>query len=194
MIYKRRIGLVALVVLAAVLIGSLVSNSSSGSALARYKASLRTRGEKLLVTDLAIAPSTNADEIACRDIFATNNVNPPRLMPALMSYTGPGKARLAWKGDLQPEVGKGTWEELEQQVAEAEPHMDLFRRVLEHPAPDSGWIYSNDFAGNRNRPKPNFVMKRAVAQNLMCAGICALHRRSGRRVHEPACAGRAGEN
>ncbi len=173
---RIRIGLVLVAILAVLAAGVWISNSSSGSALARYKASLRARGEKLLFSELAVAPSTNADEIACRDLFATNQIKPPGMMPSVMSYTGPGKARVAWKGSLQLDAGTGTWAELEQQVAKAELDLEMFRRALEHPAPDSGWVYSDDFASNWIRPRVNFVMKRAVAQNLMCAGICALHR------------------
>jgi hypothetical protein len=173
---RTRIGLVAVVVLALLTAGTWIFNSSSHSALERYKAELRAKGEKLRMTELAVAPSTNADEVACRDVFATNQVRPPGLMPSLMSYTGPGKARVAWKGGLQLEVGKGTWAELEQQVANAEPVMEIFRRALEHPAPDSGWVYRDEFPIPWVGPKVNFVPKRAVAQNLMCAAICSLHR------------------
>ena len=156
--------------------GAAIFSSSTRSSLDQYKAGLRAKGEKLQVTELAVALSTNAEEIACRNIFATNICPTPKLVPSIMSFAGPGKARVAWKNELKVDNAKGTWEELEAQVAAAEPSLRLFRQGLEHPAPDSGWAYRNDFESNRKGPKLNYVMKRTVAQSLMGAEICALHR------------------
>lgn len=156
--------------------GAWIVSSSTLSELERYKAQLRARGEKLLASELAIAPSTNAAEVACRNVFATNQTKPPAFLPSLMSYTGPGTARLAWRESLKLDNGAASWGELEDQVSKAEPGLEILRRSLEHPAPDCEWVYVDAFQSNRFGPKPNFVLRRAVAQDLACAVICALHK------------------
>ncbi len=173
---RTRIGLVLILVLVLLAAGTWIYNSSTGSALDRFKAALRAKGEKLLFTELAIPPSTNADEVAFRQLHVTNELLEPKLVPALMSYTAPGQARVAWKGELRLDSGTGAWAELEAQVEKAEPSMKPLRQALEHPAPDSGWIYTDDFTNNINGPDSNFKINRTIAHTLMSAGACALRR------------------
>src|SRR5690348_10736056 len=91
-----------LVVAAGVL---LVHRRQSRNALARYKAELRAKGEKLTFAELAFTPSTDPAYVASRLFFATNSfpeVNDADVLKDAipMEYVSAGKARVAWRGRL----------------------------------------------------------------------------------------------
>jgi hypothetical protein len=153
--------------------------SSSGGGLNRFKSELRAKGEKLTFAELVIPLSTNADEVACRELFATNNLIGDVSVPTLMQFAGHAKAEVTWRGLLllSPSAGRtnpaaSTWEELDRQNDALAPALGEFRHALEHPAPDTRWIYTNILAG----PKVNWVRFRLVAQALVSDEIGALHR------------------
>ncbi len=155
-------------------------------ALKRFKAELRAEGEKLTFVELAISPSTNLEEVACRNTFVSNTFTFEGNVPVLMNFVEPGKARVAWQGGLRvsPSAGRtnasaGNWEEFDRQNDAVAGALSEFRRVLEHPAPDTGWIYGN----NLDSPRVNWVRIRNVAQALTSAEIGELHRGDFEAAH-----------
>jgi hypothetical protein len=177
---KARFAAVLGILLLFVAIFLALHYSSSGGGLNRFKSELRAKGEKLTFAELAIPLSTNADEVACRELFATNNMIGDVSVPTLMRFAQPGMADVTWRGPMllfSPSAGRtnsaaGTWEELDSQNAALAPALAEFRSGLEHPAPDIGWIYTNAPMG----ASVNWVRVRHVLQALVSDEIGALHR------------------
>ena len=97
----RRLSIGALAVLALVCLAVVVYRSGGNSKLSRYRAELRAHGEKLTVAEIAILPSTNPAEIAARQVIDQNSfIANPTLIANMMQFTAPGKARVAWRGEL----------------------------------------------------------------------------------------------
>ena len=169
----------------------LVHRSSNRAALGRYKAELRAKGEKLTFKELGILPSTNPEDIACRDALNTcsnwifNSSGPgkvPALMetiPQLMEYIGPGKARVAWRGQLHPDTWTtgvpADWDELERRNAGVASNLAPVIVALSHPAPDTGWLRDDDFTNVIGVPR-TFMRDRSVARLLVAEIIIELHR------------------
>jgi hypothetical protein len=114
-------------VLVAVLLGliDLVGRSSSRTALETYKTELRAKGEKLTYKELAIRPSTNVDEVACRQTLGACSLPGTGLTPELMEFTSPGRARVSWQGTFHLSDGLSVtgsnWESLDLQNKLAAP-------------------------------------------------------------------------
>jgi hypothetical protein len=180
---KKPILIVVMAILA-VAVAALFIHSPGRNALERYKAELRAKGEKLKLTELAIPPSTNAEEVASRQFFATNTFRVTLGNPQLMEFVGPGKARVAWRGELHLDFPAGTnrstikpWIELDQENGRFAATMDGFKQALEHPAPDTGWIYQDTYGNLTNGPaRGQFIQIRAVAQSLAREELGELHR------------------
>lgn len=181
---KRNVSIVV-VVLCLVVAMALLSRTGNGSALARYKAELRAKGEKLTLAELAIPPSTNADDIASRQILATNSFPRSAIqLSSLMEFIANGKARVAWRGKLHWDPaysGKtngsvfGDWAAYDQTNAPFAPYLEKIKPALEHPAPDTGWVYQDTFQNLTNGPPRTFIRDRILAQSLVGAAIGKLH-------------------
>ncbi|HEX4645783.1 MAG TPA: hypothetical protein VH598_09260 [Verrucomicrobiae bacterium] len=104
-----------------------------------------------------------------------------------MEFVTPGKARVAWRGELhlfstvassaatnKPLIG--SWIKFDQDVDRVSAVLDGFKHALEHPAPDTGWIYQNNYRNVTNHPRFNFVQMRAVAQGLEREELQELHK------------------
>ncbi len=164
----------------------LLFHSGGRSTLARYKASLRAKGEKLTFAELAIPPSTNAEEVASRQILATNSFPQSRIqLNSFMEFIANGKARVAWRGKLHWEPGYfgktnglflGDWAAYDRTNAQFALILEKLRQALEHPAPDSGWVYQDNFQTVTNGPPRTFVRDRTLSQALAGATIGELHR------------------
>ena len=181
----KKILIAAVVLVALMVLWPIYRNHSAGVALERYKAKLRAKGEKLTLTELAIPPSTNKEEVLSREIFATN-AYPQSLPPqsTLMEYIAEGKARVAWRGKLRcypPGVSKTNtpviwdWKAFDQTNSMLAVSLDRFKDALQHPTPDNGWIYQEKLQNILSFPR-TLKRDRYVAQALGNAEIGELHR------------------
>ena len=182
---KRKVSII-LVILC--LLGGLAlpSRNGSRSALDRYKAGLRAKGEKLTLAELAIPPSTKAEEIASRQILATNPLPQSVIkLSLLMEFIANGKARVAWRGKLHWDpsyTGKtngpvlGDWAAYDRTNAMFVPYLEQLKPALEHPTPDTGWVYQDAYQSITNGPPRTFVRDRTLAYALLGAEIGELHR------------------
>jgi hypothetical protein len=179
----RKLSVGALVLLALVGLAVVLQRSSSNSSLSRYRAELRARGEKLTIAEIAIPPSTNPAEVAARQILDSNSfIANPSLVVNVMQFTAPGKARVAWRGELNVTASAGaanlparTWEEFTAQTEKAEPMSSSLRGALENPPPDTGWVWKDDFQNLTNWHGRTFVRDRRIYQQLCNAAIADLH-------------------
>ncbi|EEF57504.1 hypothetical protein Cflav_PD0435 [Pedosphaera parvula Ellin514] len=183
-----------------VMAGIVLTISSSGSRgkLRRYQAELRAKGEKLTFTELAIPPSTNAEQVASRAVFispaimsgayATNSFVRPAPVPcSLMEFVSPGRARVAWGGELwlNPDNGNSSktnihlrieWADFNRTNAAIAGKLEIYKQALEHPTPDTGWIYQNTILTATSGPPRTFMRDRPLAYGLVNAEIGELHR------------------
>lgn len=174
------VAIAALAMLLVVL--ALLYRAGSRSELERYKAELREKGEKLTPAELAVPPSTNAEEVAARDLFATN----PRpsidfLLSSRMEFVGPGKARVAWRGNLHWEplnqaksVVVGDWAAYERTNELITAVIEKYKSALKRPPPDCGLVYNNTWQIVTNMPRV-WISQRVVARELVYAMIGKLH-------------------
>lgn len=164
----------------------LLSQTGGRSALARYKAELQAKGEKLTLEELAIPPSTNAEEVTSRQILATNSVPQSGIrLSQLMEFIAIGKARVAWRGRLHWDpayFGKtsvpmpGDWMAYDRTNAEFASFLEKCKPALNHPAPDTGWMYKDTYQCLTNGPPRTFIRDRIMAQALVGEEIGELHR------------------
>ena len=182
---KRYVSIVVVVLCLAMAV-ALLSRTGSRSALARYKAELRAKGEKLTLAELAILPSTNAEDIASRQILSTNPLPPSVIkLSLLMEFIANGKARVAWRGKLHWDPaysGKtngpvpGDWAAYDRTNAPFAPYLEKLKPALEHPAPDTGWVYQDTFQNLTNGPPRTFV-RDPNSVTIACGHRCGeLHR------------------
>jgi hypothetical protein len=161
----------------------LLHRSGSRSALDQYKAELKAKGEKLTFAELGLSPSTNEQEIACRDALnACSNwfvsAGAPGTIPQLMEYVSPGKARITWRGQLHGDTfGIGavvSWEALERDSQAAVTNLAPVILALRHPAPDTGWVCDSTSKKAIIWPPRTFVRDRSVARSLVLADTVEL--------------------
>src|SRR5512140_1424941 len=91
----------------AFLMGWFAFNSRKHNGLARYKAELRARGEKLTVdelfpTDISESDPARTQLINIAAVLRQHTFSPGAL--DLMSYVGPGLAQVAWKQTAPPYI------------------------------------------------------------------------------------------
>ena len=179
----RKLSMGVLVLLALVCLAAVIQRSGSNSGLNRYKTELRARGEKLTVAEIAIPPSSNPAEIAARQVFKNYQyTSSPGLVVNLMQFTAPGKARTAWRGELNLVARAGgtnqparTWEEFIRQTEMSELALNSLRVALKNPPADSGWIWKDDYQNLTNWSGRTFVRDRTICQQLYNAEIADLH-------------------
>ena len=176
-----RIALVVLVALAAFVAIIAVFSHGGKSALGQYKAVLRARGDKLTYAELSIGPSTNLDEVASRLLLASNLFTPPTPPVDLMIFTSPGRARLAWRGSLRISTSAtnptfADWADFVAKFQKLEPVLALSRQALQHPAPDTGWVWEDTYQNvtSFGRGK-TFASDRYLAQTLANSVMADLH-------------------
>ncbi len=161
---------VGVVATALLLAGLLGYNCPAGKRLSRYKAQLRSQGEKLTFAELVLPASSNDLEVATRLISVGNGFNSIGLSPGsleLMSYVQPARARVAWKQDTPtwmnrtaPGASAG-WERFGECMEQASDSLAELRETLREP-PALSWQPVTNFTG----PIPNFVHTRLAAQWL----------------------------
>jgi hypothetical protein len=176
----------------------LMSSAGSRGKLKRYQAELRAKGEKLTFRELAIPPSTNAEEVASRAVFIspsemsggfiTNSFVRPAPVPSLlMEFVGPGRARVAWGGELwlNPNNAnssqtnthlKAEWADFDRRNEAMAGELEKYKGALEHPTPDTGWIYQDTIQTVTNGPPRTVLRDRPLAYGLVNAEIGELHR------------------
>jgi hypothetical protein len=196
MTQRSKHALVALISLGALFIGIGIGvrQVSSSARLNRYLAGLRANGDRLTFTEIAVSPSTNVEYVPSRQLFASNaylagkTFTAPGLSPKLMEIVTPGIARVTWRGALHLDfraggspttnsLSIGTWTDFDHGNEVVAGELEKFRRVLENPAPDTGWVYRDTFQNITNAPVRFYFRHRAVAFALADAEIGALHRR-----------------
>ena len=183
---KKKVSIIAAILCLFGVVLALLSRDGNRSALAQYKAELRAKGEKLSFAELAIPPSTNAEEVASRQILATNPVPQSGVRLSLrMEFVGAGKARPAWRGKLHwdpdyfgksPVPAPGDWATYNLTNAAFAGFLAKCKPALDHPAPDTGWIYKDNYPYFTNGPPRTFLRDRTLAQALVGEEIGELHR------------------
>ncbi|HEV2208104.1 MAG TPA: hypothetical protein VG167_04975 [Verrucomicrobiae bacterium] len=169
-------GVLALVVLSAWMLGR---DSRSANSLAKYRAQLAAKGERLTIAELIAArvPSTNDSQAVLTNAVAC--IGAQRLHPSgldLRHYTAPGRAQAVWQQD-PPNWGNGfgqapsgTWENFAAEVDSLQQPLADIRQALKNPAPDAGPLT------NIWERRVDFVKMRQAAQWLMGAALCEVHR------------------
>jgi len=175
----RALIILALVLLAIPLLWMWSQRPRSQGALAKYKAELRAKGEKLTWAELGYPRRPEANNSLQKMLAAVDKIGPGRTNPGklgLMSYVGPGRAQPCWAAE-QPQLAphyKGsnapTWAEFESDNESAQAALEEIRASLQNPA---RYFLLNP----TNFPWPNcaFVQQRNAAQWLMGDTIVALH-------------------
>jgi hypothetical protein len=168
-------GILVCIVIAAIVIGFYEHQHSNSLLLSQYLAQLRAQGEKLTFVELAASPSTNEDEIESRNIFASNRFPEVKYDPVLMQFVAPGKATVAWRGEIymlsnneDGSVLRTTidWKDLERENRALSTQLQVFRGALKHPAPDNGWVYDDTFSNVMAYKTANLRMVHHVGQGL----------------------------
>src|SRR6266404_1890134 len=148
--------------------------SGSRSALLKYKAELRAKGEKLTFAELMRYKPTSSSAFAAALTNAVGRLAYSRLTPSILEprkFVGPGRARVLWKEESPFGAGPksaGTvtnWEEFAGQMENYRQPLWEIQAALKDPPPNWG-PRTNFLAG----PFPKFVAIRAAAQWLMGAG------------------------
>ena len=188
----RRIALIVLAAFAICVLLLFLHSAGGESALARYKAELRAKGDKLTFAEFAIPPSTNLVHVACRDLFASNKFYFEGPTIELREYVLPGRVKVAWRGkmhtsptndqqDATEEFDVGDWSELDGRIKRHSSKLEQFRAALINPAPDLGWTYADtiqNLTNSFNVPR-NSVTARAVVFGFSDTAISKM--RNGER-------------
>ncbi len=167
------------VVLAVLLLWMWSHRSRNQGALAKYKAELRAKGEKLTWAELGYPRLAETNNSLQKMLTAVDKIGPGRTDPGklgLMSYVGPGRAQPCWTA-TQPQLAKHytgsnalTWAEFERDNDSAQGALAEIRASLQTP-PRYFLLDPSNFV---NWPKYPLVQQRAAAQWLMGDAIVAL--------------------
>jgi hypothetical protein len=169
----------AAILLVATVARSCLRGSSSGRALAAYKASLRARGEKLTADELGFPrpPETNGGLsllLASVKRIGRAKVDPGSLN--LFHFVTPGRAQVSWAMVQPPlNVSRGgrtnaTWEVLSEHFKLSSDALQGIRDAAQNPPRH----FFNDPTNFFNQPKSPFVELRTAAQSLSGDAIVAL--------------------
>lgn len=171
------------IVIAVVLIGLCalwLGRSRGQGALAKYKAELRARGEKISWTELGFPrpPQTND---SLQQLVAAMDRMPSQLQPGLllpMDFVGAGRVESCWSGpfprfstNASAAVAAMTWEQCGTVFQAAAADLADIRAALENPPR----YFINDPSKLFNQPKIPFLQQRNAAQWLSADTIRALH-------------------
>jgi hypothetical protein len=172
--------ILALVLLAIPLLWMWSHRSRNQGALAKYKAELRAKGEKLSWAELGYPRLSDTNDSLQKLLTAVGKISPGRTDPGklgLMSYVGPGRAQPCWAA-TKPQLAvwaKGsnalTWVEFQSDNDSAQRALEEIRASLRNP-PRYFLLDPSNFV---NWPKYPLVQQRTAAQWLMGDAILALH-------------------
>jgi type II secretory pathway pseudopilin PulG len=165
-----RIGaIIALLVIGGLFTVLLTHRSRSRGTLAKFKAQLRARGEKLTYAELYQLRSTQYNNGLTLLTNAAKKLSLTSLTPGLLAprtFVSPGQAVPAWELPLPSGVGAGgsnaTWESFSAQMEANAAVLAELREILKNPPLDSGSRTSLFF-----QPIYNFVAARTAGQWLM---------------------------
>jgi hypothetical protein len=172
----------------------LSHRSKSGSALAKYKAELRQKGEKITFAELGFPRAAETNRSIQLLTNAVKRIKGGAFEPgalATMQFTGPGRAQVSWSAPaavLSGRYGRGTsntlsWETVSAALDATRPALEEIRLACEHPPR----FFQNDPANYPNVIHYPFVSMRNAAQWLMGDAVAALHaneqERAFRDVH-----------
>ncbi|HEX5218204.1 MAG TPA: hypothetical protein VFZ59_01445 [Verrucomicrobiae bacterium] len=168
---SKPIRVTALVVASMLLVGAgicLRGCNRNRDALAKYKAELRAKGEKLSAEELGYPKPPEKSPGLDRLLAAANKLGAMRIQPSSLdfgSHTGPGQAKVVWASP-QPVMhsgGKGyDWQTVTTQFSnEVSITLELREAVRFPPR-----YFYNDPTNISNTPKSPFVQIRGAAQWL----------------------------
>jgi len=177
---RRLLLALAAIALLIAVFGGIGLNTCSHKALAKFKADLRAKGERLTFDEL-YARDTSESAVSREELKAAGSaLGQLRLCPGaldLMVYVGPGQAQVAWKQDRPPwnrNTGSGgadTWEEYDAEIAAAGEKLAVVRQALKDPPAYWGPRASRELWA----PIPNCIYLRQSAQWLVGEAIGRLH-------------------
>lgn len=167
--------MVGLVCIVAVALITAIHRNRSSSKLLQYKASLRSKGEKLTLAELDQTRSTqfnNGMRLLTNStrLLAFGGISPGVLEPRL--FVSPGRAEPGWQRRLPPAAvisGPATWEYFSEQLSTNAATLDQIRFILKNPPLDLGPITNLLF-----RPSYNFIALRTAAQWMIADSLDAL--------------------
>ncbi len=178
----RRILFVVIALIALVAIALLAHQAKSKSALEKYKAELRAKGEKFTFAELAASYTTNANNSMAVITNAANTLRATRTGPGnveFRKYAAPGQATLAWESsepsfwtERSSRTDLTNWVSFAADMDLMESTLEKVREAMKDPAADMG-MRTNIF----DFPKI-FVQMRVVAQWLSGATMNELHRKN----------------
>jgi len=177
---SKPIHVTALAIAALLLIGAgacLRGCNRNRGALAKYKAELRAKGEKLSAEELGYPRPLEKSEGLDRLLAVANKLGAMRFPPSSLdfgSYSGPGQVKLVWASS-QPVThsadGAYDWEAVTAQFTNAVGITLELREAVRIPPR----YYYNDPTNFFNQPKGPFVGIRGTAQWLAGDAVVALH-------------------
>jgi len=158
-------------------------------AVARYKAALIARGEKLGVQELLPAPVPRSENRAANCLKVAQLLRGANTLletnrPEAMRMVAPGKAMIGWQRDnlFDPFAKTPTtnsWEELATALADDAEAFELLHELIEHPTVD----WELDYAQGFSLLLPHLAPTKQAAQRLQVAELLALrNRRSSEAV------------
>ena len=176
----RRLFLLVAIVLSMVVIGMFCSSRSKGqAALAKYKAELRAKGEKLSAEELGYPKPPEISPGLDQLLVAASQVGTMKFQPStlnLMSFSGPGQVRVLWASS-EPRLhlssagaGSNDWETVVAQFANGSDITAEFRAAVQTPPR----YFYNDLTNFTARPPSPFGGIRTAAQWLAGDAITAL--------------------
>jgi len=170
------------VVFAALILGTCTQRSASRNALARYKADLRAKGEKLSWADLGYPrepePRGSFDRLRMRtnaNLLRSSKLQLGELR--LFSFVSAGVAQVSWRMPQPPfnpsrstNSNTLTWEEVSEEFAMASSTLEYIREATRNPPR----YFYHDPTNWINQPKGPYVEMRTAAQWLSGDSMAAL--------------------
>jgi hypothetical protein len=149
--------------------------------LERYKSQLRASGEKLAIDDWLpprVTPENNGAQSflqASTNVYFDGAIETNR--PPAMRRVAPGKAMIGWQqsyilSDYGSAPITNTWEDIEKDLEEYGPRMELLRQAAARPALDFGL----DYHSSSLNPIANVARMKGAAALLSSATVFDLHR------------------
>jgi len=175
------VGIIVMLLFAIFFVGQF---SRTHSRLQAYKASLRARGEKLTLQELALDYATNVEandslvafNNAIKGMNAVTGIRSFRLQPGTLEirkFLGPGQARAVWMEDhpvwdtSKATAGQDTWDDFAAEILELKSTLAALRESLKNPATGAGppinW---------GEQQTMDFISIRSAAQWLAGAALC----------------------
>lgn len=148
-------------------------------ALARYKAELRAKGEKLLTEELGYPRPPEKSAGLDRLVAAGRKIGTMRFQPSdfdFGSFSGPGQVKIVWASPQPMILAAGKVYDWATITAQFSNEVNITLELREAVRIPPRYFY-NDPANFSNRPKAPFVEIRAAARWLGGDCVVALHER-----------------